>query len=157
MFHSRDMEAPLQAPLSVKFDYTRSLGPVLSAFFTGIREGYFVGARTSLGVMVPPPEFDPNTLEPITEFVELPGSGVVQSWSWVSVPVAGQPFSHPFAFALITLDGADTPLLHAVDAGSPDLMHTVGDATVHVEIKRAPKGGSIKGSIPTPTAKRARG
>ncbi len=124
MFHSRDMEAPLQAPLSVKFDYTRSLGPVLSAFFTGIREGYFVGARTSAGVMVPPPEFDPTTLEPITEFVELPGSGVVQSWSWVSVPVAGQPFSHPFAFALITLDGADTPLLHAVDAGSPDLMHT---------------------------------
>ncbi|MEI2818797.1 MAG: hypothetical protein V9E81_00670 [Marmoricola sp.] len=92
------MEAPLQAPLSVKFDYTRSLGPVLSAFFTGIREGYFVGARTSAGVMVPPPEFDPTTLEPITEFVELPGSGVVQSWSWVSEPVAGPALFPPVCF-----------------------------------------------------------
>ena len=28
-----------------------------------------------------------------------------------------QPFAHPFAYALIRLDGADTAMLHAVDAG----------------------------------------
>ena len=34
------------------------------------------------------------------------------------------PLDHPFAFALIRLDGADTGLLHAVDAGSMDRMRT---------------------------------
>ena len=32
------------------------------------------------------------------------------------------PFDHPFAFALIRLDGADTTMIHAVDAGSIDAM-----------------------------------
>ena len=32
----------------------------------------------------------------------------------------GQPFDRPFAFALVTLDGADAPLLHALDVASPD-------------------------------------
>ena len=46
------------------------------------------------------------------------------SWSWVSEPVAGQPFDRPFAFALVTLDGADAPFLHALDAASPDEVST---------------------------------
>ena len=40
----------------------------------------------------------------------------IVSWSWVSKPRAKQPLQHPFAYALIRLDGADVPLLHAVDA-----------------------------------------
>ena len=44
-------------------------------------------------------------------------AGEVVSWSWVSKPRAKQPLDRPFAFALIRLDGADTPMLHAVDAG----------------------------------------
>ena len=46
------------------------------------------------------------------------------SWSWVSEPVAGQPFDRPFAFALVTLDGADAPFIHALDAASPDEVST---------------------------------
>ena len=46
------------------------------------------------------------------------------SWSWVPEPVAGQPLADPFALALIRLDGADTPMLHAVDAGSAAAMRT---------------------------------
>jgi uncharacterized OB-fold protein len=38
--------------------------------------------------------------------------------------VADQPLDRPFAFALVLLDGADTPILHAVDAVSPDAMST---------------------------------
>jgi len=34
------------------------------------------------------------------------------------------PLDHPFAFALVQLDGADTSFLHAVDAGSIDAMST---------------------------------
>jgi uncharacterized OB-fold protein len=50
------------------------------------------------------------------------GVGTVVSWTWQPQPLQGQPLDRPFAFALIKLDGADTPLLHAVDAGSADAI-----------------------------------
>lgn len=115
----------LSAPAKVAFDYTRSTGPVLGRFFTGLRDASIVGARTSDGrVHVPPPEFDPGTRDAPTDFVDVEPVGTVQTWAWVPEPVPGQPLDRPFAFALITLDGADTPLLHAVDVESPDAMST---------------------------------
>src|ERR1700749_850269 len=39
-------------------------------------------------------------------------------------PLAGRPLAEPFAWALIRLDGADTAMLHAVDAGSAAAMRT---------------------------------
>jgi uncharacterized OB-fold protein len=119
------MSGTLSAPLRVEFDYTRSLGPVLSRFMSGLRDGRVLGARISDGrVVVPPAEFDPVTHAPVTDLVEVGQTGTVTTWTWVSSPVPGQPLEHPFAFALVLLDGADTPILHAVDAGSPDAMST---------------------------------
>jgi hypothetical protein len=48
----------------------------------------------------------------------------VETWAWVTEPTRKHPLDRPFAFALIKLDGADTALLHAVDAGSLDAMST---------------------------------
>ncbi|WP_418059001.1 Zn-ribbon domain-containing OB-fold protein [Pimelobacter simplex] len=119
------MSRTLSAPVTVSFDYTRSVGPVIGRFLTGLRDGQLVGARLSDGrVVVPPPEFDPVTHQATADFVELPETGTVTSWTWVSEPVAGQPFDRPFAFALVTIDGADAPLLHAVDVASPDQIST---------------------------------
>jgi uncharacterized OB-fold protein len=116
---------PLSAPLNVGFDYTRSLGPVLGRFATGLRAHKISGIRGSDGrVLVPPTEYDPLTAEKLTEFVDVGPEGVVQTWSWNPQPLTGQPLQHPFAWALVKLDGADTGLLHAVDAGSPDRMST---------------------------------
>lgn len=109
-------EPPLSAPLTLSFDYTRSVGQVLGAFFTALRERRIVGIRGSDGrVHVPVVEYDPLTCEPLTEIVPVSSVGTVLSWSWQSEPLAGQPLDRPFAWALIKLDGADTPLLHAVD------------------------------------------
>ena len=119
------MARTLSAPVTVAFDYTRSTGPVLGRFLTGLRDGVVVGARTSSGtVVVPPPEYDPVTHEQTTDFVEVSSVGTVTSWSWVPEPVKGQPLDRPFAFALVTLDGADTPMLHAVDVASATDMST---------------------------------
>jgi uncharacterized protein len=60
----------------------------------------------------------------LTELVEVAGTGTVVTWSWLPRPLDGQPLTHPFAWALIRLDGADTSMLHAVDAGTPDRMRT---------------------------------
>ncbi|GCD89224.1 DNA-binding protein [Nocardioides sp. LS1] len=120
MFYFRTMSRTLSAPVTVAFDYTRSVGPVLGRFLTGLRDGQVVGARTSDGrVVVPPPEFDPVTHRATDDFVEVADTGTVTSWTWVPEPVAAQPFDRPFAFALVTLDGADVPLLHALDVTSP--------------------------------------
>ncbi len=42
----------------------------------------------------------------------------------MSQPGRKHPLDHPFAFALVRLDGAHTGLLHVVDAGSMDRMRT---------------------------------
>ena len=119
------MTAPLEAPLTIAFDYTRSLGPVLGRFMTGLRDRQVIGVRGSDGrVHVPPVEYDPVTFAPLTEFVTVSSHGTVMSWSWVRKPVAGQPFDRPFAWALVLLDGASTAMLHAVDVASPDDVAT---------------------------------
>nr|WP_040854735.1 OB-fold nucleic acid binding domain-containing protein [Nocardia niigatensis] len=110
----------LSAPLRMKFDYTRSTGPIIGRFLTELRSGKVVGVRGSDGrVIVPPAEFDPATGEALSEFVDVSDVGTVQTWSWVADPLPGQPFDRPFAYALIKLDGADTAILHAVDVASP--------------------------------------
>ena len=119
------MTGTLRAPLRVQFDYTRSLGPVLSGFMTGLRDRTVLGGRAADGrVIVPPSEYDPATHEPLTDLVPVGPGGTVATWSWVSAPVPGQPFDRPFAYALVLLDGADTPMLHAVDVPSPDRIRT---------------------------------
>jgi len=117
--------APLRAPLDIEFDYTRSLGPVLSQFMAALAERRILGARGADGrVHAPPFEYDPVTAEPPGDLLPVGPEGTVLSWSWMPEPLADQPLAVPFAWALIRLDGADTALLHAVDAGSAAAMRT---------------------------------
>ena len=119
------MEEPLRAPLEIGFDYTRSLGPVLGEFMTALAARRILGSRGADGrVHAPPFEYDPVTFAPPAELVEVGPEGTVATWTWVAEPLEGQPLAHPFAWALIRLDGADTAMLHAVDAGSAAAMAT---------------------------------
>jgi uncharacterized OB-fold protein len=132
-------EPPLSAPLKLSFDYTRSVGPTLGQFFTALRERRIVGVRGSDGrVHVPPAEYDPVTYEQLTEIVPVASVGTVVSWTWQPQPLEGQPLDRPFAWALIKLDGADTPLMHAVDAGDADRIST--GARVHAHWVDEPVG-----------------
>jgi uncharacterized OB-fold protein len=97
----------------------------MGPFLTGLRDGKILGNRCGDRVLCPPLEYDPDTgatLDP--DFVEVGPGGTVTSWTWIAEPTRKHPFSHPFAFALIRLDGADTPIFHAIDAGSIDAMST---------------------------------
>ena len=109
----------------IKFPYKRSLGPVLGAFMTGLTEQKLLGIRNGGEVLCPPLEWDPKTGKELAhDFVEVGPAGTVESWNWVAKPSEQHPLDKPFAFALIKLDGADTALMHAVDAGSIDAMST---------------------------------
>jgi uncharacterized OB-fold protein len=115
----------LTAPHVVEYTYTRSTGPAIGAFLTGLRDSKIVGVRGSDGrVIVPAVDYDPVTSEDLSEYVDVADTGVVTAWSWNDNPLKGQPLDKPFAWALVRLDGADVAFLAAVDAGSPDAIST---------------------------------
>jgi uncharacterized protein len=98
---------------------------VLGQFMTALAGRRILGARGADGRMHAPPfEYDPVSSEPPGELTEVGPEGTVVSWSWMPEPLEGQPLAGPFAWALIRLDGADTAMLHAVDAGSAAAMRT---------------------------------
>jgi len=109
--------------LTLEFPYQRTTGPVMGPFLTGLRDGRLLGIRCGDRVLCPPAEYDPATgAELPVDLVEVGPGGVVDAWTWVAELTSKHPFGYPFAFALIRPDGADTALVHAVDAGTPDVM-----------------------------------
>jgi uncharacterized OB-fold protein len=109
----------------LEYPYSRSVGPVIGAFLTGLRDGRILGATGSDGgVVVPPTEYDPVSAEPTGELVEVGPGGTVVSWAWVSSPAPQHPLDRPFAWVLVRLDGAGTSLLHVLDTGSPESVST---------------------------------
>ncbi len=121
----------LHAAHRLEYPYPRSVGPVIGAFLTGLRQGKLLGVRGAGGsVIVPPTEYDPTTGEDTGEIVEVGPGGAVESWAWVAHPLPKHPLDRPFAWALIRLDGADTAMLHVVDAGRPDNLASGDRVTV---------------------------
>jgi uncharacterized protein len=120
-----DATVPETFHLTLEFPYQRTTGPVIGPFLTALRDGRILADRVGGRVVCPPLEYDPATGATVDpDFVDVGPGGVVESWTWVSEPTRRHPFDHPFAFGLIRLDGADTPLAHAIDAGSIERMST---------------------------------
>jgi uncharacterized OB-fold protein len=112
-----------EATFTLELPYRRSVGPAVGAFLTGLRDGRLVGSRTAAGrVLCPPLEYDPDTGDAIDDYIEVGPGGTVRQWTWVPEPLRKHPLDRPFAWALVQFDGADTSLLHALDAGSPDAI-----------------------------------
>lgn len=106
----------LTSPFTLEYAYKRSLGPVLSRFFTALRDGRIEGVRTASGrVLFPPLEYDPDTGEDVGEPVEVGPGGVVTTYT--PAPDEG------FAWVLVQLDGADTAFLHRFE-GDLDSLKT---------------------------------
>jgi uncharacterized OB-fold protein len=135
------MEKTLSAPYVLEYTYRRSAGPVLGRFLAALKEGRIEGIRTRSGkVVVPPCESDPETGEDLSEAVTVGPAGVVTTWSWVASPRANDPLKHPFAWALVKLDGADTAMLHAVDAKEVTRIRTGARVVARFKAERT---GSI--------------
>jgi uncharacterized OB-fold protein len=124
----------------LEFPYTRTLGPVMGAFFAGLREGRLQGIRAADGrVVTPPVEYDPETGESLgTELVPVGTEGTVRAWTWVDRPSAKHPLDRPFAFALVQPDGSDTAMVSAVDAGDMSAMSS--GMRVRARFRSEPKG-----------------
>ena len=103
---SYDME-----PFHLQFPFTRTLGATMSTFFSALAEGQIIGVRVGDRVIAPPMEYDPETGgDAGSEWVKVGPKGTVSTFTWVPEPTRLHPVQEPFAFAFITLDGADTPI-----------------------------------------------
>lgn len=109
----------------LEYPFVRSVGPVIGAFLTGLRDGKVVGIKGTGGkVIVPPTEYDPETGEETNGIVDVGPEGTVTSWSWVARPRPKHPSTEPFAWVLVKFDGADTSFLHILQASGPDAVET---------------------------------
>ena len=114
-----------RADFTSSFNFTRSTGPVIGRFLAELKNRRIVGIKGSDGkVIVPPLEYDPGTFKALSEFVEVQQTGVVRTWCWVNQPREKHLIKKPFAWALIQLDGSDTPMLHMVNAEHESAMST---------------------------------
>ncbi len=68
-----------------------------------------------------------------------------------------QPLDKPFGWALIKLDGADTAMLHAVDAGSIDKMSTGMRVKAKWRAEREGHINDIECFVPAPERRGAEG
>jgi uncharacterized OB-fold protein len=113
-------EQVLAADHSLAFPggYTRSVGPVIGRFLTELRDGRLVGVRAASGrVLFPPVEYDADGEAVTEQFVDVGPECTVGAYAWVSRPRPGHPLDRPFAWALLTPDGADTAMVHVLDLG----------------------------------------
>ena len=114
-----------ESTYTLELPYRRSVGPVVGAFLTGLRDQQVLGSRTAAGrVIVPPLEYDPDTGDPVDDLVEVAATGTVTSWAWIAEPLRKHPLDHPFAWVLVQLDGADTSIVHALDVADADAVAT---------------------------------
>lgn len=108
---------------TLEYPYTRTVGPVVGPFLTGLRDGRILANRIGGKVYCPPLEYDPATGENTSHaLIEVGPGGTVETFTWIAEPTRKHPFQAPFAFALVKLDGADTAMVHAVKASGLEAM-----------------------------------
>jgi hypothetical protein len=114
----------LSAEFELGFTYTRTPGPVIGKFLAALRQRQLFGIRASDGrVLFPPTEYDPMTGADLSDYAPVGEKGTVVAWTWVTKPRSHHLLRTSFAWALIKLDGADTPFLHMLECDSEADIH----------------------------------
>ena len=113
-------EAPvtmLTAPIVLEYDY--SAGQSASRFLRAIAQGKLLGQRCPVDGRVYFPSRGSCPQHAVTfgdEVVELSDKGTIVTFSIVRVPSKNIPLELPYITVNVLLDGADTILMHVLDA-----------------------------------------
>ena len=109
--------APMHLDVLSEFPYKHSTGETIGRFLAGLKEQQQIwGQRTAgQGVVVPPLGYSEVDGSAGGEWVAVQSTGTVIAVARVHHPLARlHPFTTPFAFVLVRLDGADTAMAHVV-------------------------------------------
>ncbi len=95
--------------------YIHSAGKFTTQFFNRLKEKQIMGSKCSKcnRTLMPPRSFCEKCFAPITEWIELPDSGTIQTFTICYDKFTGLP-DPPYALATIRLEGADTDLMHLI-------------------------------------------
>jgi uncharacterized OB-fold protein len=112
--NEKEMITGIEVPISFKYNYTA--GSTAARFLMKMKEGKIVGQRcpSCSNVYMPPRGCCAKCGVVTEEEVELPSTGVIQSFTIVHLPIPGSPIEPPIISANIVLDGADISFLHLI-------------------------------------------
>ncbi|HIF94188.1 MAG TPA: Zn-ribbon domain-containing OB-fold protein [Myxococcales bacterium] len=119
--HDEDVTL-LRVPVSLDYDY--SAGVSASRFLRGIEQGKLLGQRCPVDGRVYFPSRGSCPQHAVTfgdETVDLSDKGTIVTFSIVRVPSANIPLELPYIAVNVVLDGADTILMHVLDANPEDV------------------------------------
>ena len=126
MSEGRDeVEGPVtgfRATISLDYDY--SAGQSASRFLRAIAEGRLVGQRCPVDGRVYFPSRGSCPQHAVTfgeDVIELSDKGTVVTFSIVRVPSENIPLELPYITINVLVDGADTCLMHVLDAKLEDV------------------------------------
>ncbi len=107
--------------------YHNWYGLVASRFFSEMRDHKrLMGTRCGhcAKVYMPPRSVCPHCLATLSQWVELPPTGVLLTYTLVNYVYGGyyQPANPPYPVGIVRLDGADTGLCHLLGEVEPDAL-----------------------------------
>ena len=108
---------PMHADQAMEFPYKHSTGETVGRFLAGLKEQKTIwGQRVKgQGVVLPPMGYSELDAAGGGEWVAVKDTGVITAAAIVREPLERlHPFTQPFAFVLVKLDGADTAFAHVV-------------------------------------------
>jgi len=119
----REMITGIDVPITFKYKYTASA--TTARFLEKMKQGKIVGQRcpSCSNVYIPPRGCCAKCGVVTEEEVELPPTGVIESFTIVHLPIPGSPIEPPIISANIILDGADIPCMHLISEVELEKVH----------------------------------
>jgi hypothetical protein len=123
----RDLEKIPHVIAQPQAKYAWAAGIAISAFLDGLKAGKIVG-RTCVKcdrALVPPRMFCERCFRPTDEWVELPGTGIIETFSISYIDTDANRIEEPIFVGTVALDGAPPHcgFMHYFGDVSPDEIH----------------------------------
>ncbi len=107
---------------AIKVPYKHTAGAYVERFITEIGKNnkiYGVKCPKCNKMYVPPKMVCFECFEKMEEWVEIGNEGIVKGFTVVTHSTPVMPLNPPFAFAIISLEGADTDFVHIIKESDP--------------------------------------
>lgn len=130
-----------------EFQYAWALGPAMSKFLVGLKEGKILAkkCRKCDRVLVPPRMFCEWCYGPTDEWIELPDTGTVETFSISYLDADARRIKEPILIGVISIDGASDKhgFMHYFGGMKPDKLK-IGMKVQAVWKPKKEREGSIR-------------
>lgn len=124
---SRDLEKIPHVIARPQAKYAWAAGIAVSEFLKGLKEGKILGrlCKRCDRVLVPPRMFCERCFGPTDEWVELPGTGVIETFSISYIDTDANRIREPIFVGTVALDGAPPHcgFMHYFGEVTPEEIH----------------------------------